>query len=152
MNLWDSIDKVLRQNYNIDALVFTLLHQLSPGQSEPFFTVLWSLWKHRNLKICQQQNKTSTQVIGWATHLQDEYWRVAQCLKSRSTTTTITNRQISISWDLVKWEKPTTRRYKCNINASFSSSLNIADLRMCIRDDYDDDDDGNFVLAKKQFG
>lgn len=99
-------------------------------------------------KFVNKQNKTSTQVIGWATHLQDEYWRVAQCLKSRSTTTTITNQQISISWDLVKWEKPTTRRYKCNINASFSSSLNIADLRICIRDDYDDDDDGDFVLAK----
>jgi len=29
VNLWDTTDRVLRQDYNIHALIFTLLHQFS---------------------------------------------------------------------------------------------------------------------------
>jgi len=49
VNLWDKIDRTLMQNYNMDVVVFTLLHQLSLSQSELFATFLWSLWKRRNL-------------------------------------------------------------------------------------------------------
>lgn len=31
-NLWDTIDRVIRQDYNIHALIFTLLQNLSSGQ------------------------------------------------------------------------------------------------------------------------
>jgi len=62
----------------MDVVVFTLLHQLSPNQSEQLFaTVLWSLWKRKNLKLWQQKNETNTQVVERATHLLED-WRSAQ--------------------------------------------------------------------------
>lgn len=36
VNMWDTIIKVLRQYYNIHALIFTLFQQFSPSQSELF--------------------------------------------------------------------------------------------------------------------
>jgi hypothetical protein len=41
------------------------------------------------------------------------------------------------------WKKSANGRYKCNIDASFSTSLNRVRLGMCLRDD-----SGDFVLAK----
>ncbi|PNX70857.1 cytochrome p450, partial [Trifolium pratense] len=50
---------------------------------------------------------------------------------------------IHLSLILAKWEKPARGRYKCNIDASFSSQLSRVGIDMCIRDD-----EGRFVLAK----
>ncbi|MCI32028.1 cytochrome P450, partial [Trifolium medium] len=44
---------------------------------------------------------------------------------------------------VIRWEKPSRQRFKCNVDVSFSSSRNRVGLGMCIRDD-----DGSFVLAK----
>lgn len=133
---------VLCQKYNIDALIFTLLQQLLFSPKWTFFTVMWSLWKRRNMKLWQQQNKMSAQVIQRATHLLDEWW-AAQCIMSRSAGSSTTVQNGSTSRDETKWTKSTIDRYKCNIYASFSSSLNMVGLGMCIRNDV-----GEFVLAK----
>jgi hypothetical protein len=50
-HLWDKIDRALRQNYNMDKVVFTMLSTLDPSQSAPFGTIMWSIWKRRNLKL-----------------------------------------------------------------------------------------------------
>ncbi|KAK2456658.1 hypothetical protein QL285_004006 [Trifolium repens] len=42
-----------------------------------------------------------------------------------------------------RWMKPSQGRYKCNVDASFSSRLNRVGIGMCIRDDQ-----GRFVIAK----
>jgi hypothetical protein len=44
-----------------------------------------------------------------------------------------------------KWIKPSLGRYKCNIDASFSPSLNKVGMCICIRDEI-----GSFVLAKTE--
>jgi len=44
---------------------------------------------------------------------------------------------------VVEWSKPAYGRYKCNIDASFSSSMNMVGIRICLRDDR-----GEFVSAK----
>lgn len=59
----NKVDRVLWKIYNIDAVIFTLLHQLAPAQSEKFLMVIWSLWKRRNLKLWQQKDKMSTHLI-----------------------------------------------------------------------------------------
>jgi len=41
------------------------------------------------------------------------------------------------------WQHPLSGRYKCNIGAAFSSSLNRTGIGICVRDS-----DGTFVLAK----
>jgi len=43
----------------------------------------------------------------------------------------------------VKWTNPTTERYKCYINALFSSSSNIVGIVICLKDIA-----GEFVIAK----
>ncbi|PNX93080.1 cytochrome p450 [Trifolium pratense] len=45
-----------------------------------------------------------------------------------------------------KWAKLSLGRYKCNIDASFSSGLNKVGISTCIKDDQ-----GRFVLAKTEW-
>lgn len=40
VQLWDTIDRTLCQNYNMDALMFSLLDQLSPARKELFVTIM----------------------------------------------------------------------------------------------------------------
>jgi hypothetical protein len=49
----------------------------------------------------------------------------------------------SSSGHVIEWTKPTYDRYKCNIDASFSSSLNMVGIGICLRDDH-----GDFVMVK----
>ena len=44
---------------------------------------------------------------------------------------------------VVEWSKPAYGRYKCNIDASFSSTMNKVGIGICLRDDR-----GEFVSAK----
>jgi len=108
------------------------LQQFSPGQNELFVTTMWSLWKSRNLKLWQQQNEQSFQIVHRATHLLD-VWRVAQVIRSRSEERTTTAKQAPISHEGETWKTPVADRDKCNIVASFSSSLIRVRLGMCIR-------------------
>jgi len=43
----------------------------------------------------------------------------------------------------VQWQRPTLGRLKCNIDASFSQSMNHVGIGICVRDN-----DGAFVLVK----
>jgi ribonuclease HI len=52
------------------------------------------------------------------------------------------NNSSSVRTDTV-WQRPSSGRLKCNIDASFSNSLNRTGIGVCIRDD-----EGSFVLAK----
>jgi hypothetical protein len=63
VQLWDTIDRTLHNNYRMDALIFSLLDQLSKAQKEMFVAIMWSMWKRRNLKLWQKQNETSLQVV-----------------------------------------------------------------------------------------
>jgi len=44
---------------------------------------------------------------------------------------------------MIRWERPARGRYKYNIDASFSSSLDRVGIRVCVRDDA-----GDFVSAQ----
>jgi hypothetical protein len=81
VNLWDTIDRTFCQNFNMDALILSLLDKLPYTQNELFVTIMWSLWKRRNLKLWQQQNETSLQVVERARHLLDD-WRTTQGVRS----------------------------------------------------------------------
>lgn len=52
----------------------------------------------------------------------------------------------SVQNEIVKWTKPIVERFKYNIDASFSTSLNKVVLGTCIRDAK-----GNFVIAKTEW-
>jgi len=46
----------------------------------------------------------------------------------------------------LKWVKPSSGRFKCNVDGSFSQALNPVGIGVCIRDD-----EGCFVLAKTKW-
>jgi hypothetical protein len=43
----------------------------------------------------------------------------------------------------VSWQRPSRDRFKCNVDAGFSTSKNRTGIDICVRDD-----DGAYVLAK----
>jgi len=73
-------------------IIFHVLQHVTTAHAELFATILWSIWKSRNLKL---------------------------------------------------WQKPRCGRMKCNVDASFSTSMYQFGIRMCIRDE-----EGHLVLAK----
>ena len=82
-NLWDKIDSMLRHDYNIHAFIFTCLQNFSAGHCELMATIMWSLWKGRNMKLWWQQNENNVQVFQRATHVLDDWradWRAAQVI------------------------------------------------------------------------
>ena len=134
VNLWDIIDRTLRQNYNMDALIFPLL-------DHKCFVITWSLWKRRNLKLWQQQNETC-RMFERARHLLDD-WRTAQEVRSHKATNIPAHPNSVIHGPMIELTKLTYGRYKCNIDACFSDSLNMTGIDICIRDDQ-----GEFVMAE----
>jgi len=63
-------------------------------------------------------------------------WKNAQVIRTQ-------NHRQSADQDEMRWRKPCTGKYKCNVDVSFSQSLNKVGLAMCIRDD-----EGRYVFAK----
>jgi len=94
------------------------------------------------MKLWQQQNETNAHVFQRATHVLEE-WRAAQVIRSCSNNQSNTTHACHTSIKDDRWKKPAPDRYKCNIDAAFSTSLNRVGLGMCLRDD-----DGAFVLAR----
>jgi len=94
------------------------------------------------MKLWQQQIETDSQMFQHITHVLEE-WRTAQRIRSSSNTQSITPQVQPLRQEEDVWKKPAPDRYKCNIDASFSTSLNKVGLGMCLRDD-----DGAFVLAR----
>jgi hypothetical protein len=94
------------------------------------------------LKLWQQKNETNMQVVERATHLLED-WRSAQIIRGGRGALVSRNQPDLSSQEIIPWEKPAIGCYKCNIDASFSSSMNKVVIGMCVRDDA-----GDFVLAK----
>jgi len=102
-----------------------------------------SIWKARKLKLWQQVSDSSVTILERAKHLL-EGSRNANHKKShvsQNHTVSITsidhqdhdhssgNKDIDI-----RWRKPRSGKFKCNIDVSFSNSSNKVGLGMCIRD------------------
>ncbi|MCH98722.1 ribonuclease H protein, partial [Trifolium medium] len=132
------IQQHLTVNNNIAELVFSILQVLTAEQCSLFSTVLWSLWQSRNNKLWRSQVETASAVFDRAcTVLTD--WQMAQIAPKKS----INGQQQPAA---AKWARPSLGRYKCNIDASFSSGLNRVGIGTCIRDDQ-----GRFVVAKTEW-
>jgi len=72
-----------------------------------------------------------------------EDWRLVRAIRRDGGVTSVMNPPKPNQQELIQWEKPTRSRYKCNIDVSFSSSLNKVGIGMRIWDYA-----GEFVLAK----
>jgi len=145
VNMWHLISPSLSQFDNVPDIIFNLLQRLSAAQIEHIVTIMWSIWKSRNLKLWQQVSDSTVTILERARHL-PEGWREAnrrqisirQDNSSSTPSSSHHNRDANISW-----KKPTSGRYKCNVDAFFPNTTNKVGIGMCIRDS-----DGNHVCSK----
>ncbi|XP_024640514.1 uncharacterized protein [Medicago truncatula] len=139
-NVWHLISPSLVLFDNASDIIFHLLRILSTTQIENIVTIIWSIWKARNLKLWQQVTDSTTTIMVRAIHLL-EGWRSANRKQNPSNHSHIdttlprnhTN-QVVDGDSNIRWRKPRSGRLKCNIDASFSDVNNKIGLGMCIRD------------------
>jgi hypothetical protein len=75
-NIWHLIALSLSQFDNAPDIIFNLLQRLSAAQIENIVTIMWSIWKAKNLKLWQQVSDTTVTILERARHLLDG-WRNA---------------------------------------------------------------------------
>ncbi|GAU17471.1 hypothetical protein TSUD_340140 [Trifolium subterraneum] len=136
--LWNQIDAGLNTSNNIADILLFILQSLNKEQQEIFSVLLWSIWKRRNAKVWDNITESNTNVYERAQHLLTS-WKQAQQTRSYANTPQPIQQRTN-------WEKPSQGRYKCNIDASFSSTHNKVGIGMCIRDDQ-----GRYVAAKTEW-
>ena len=133
--------------------MFALLQNLPHTKIQLFVTLVWSLWKSRNIQVWQNMPESSQSIVERAHQLLHGWTAANSCRNGfdRSvigaethTVNTISGSSCTrVQQDQFWWQKPTRGRFKCNVDASFSVHLNVVGYGMCIRDDR-----GNFVKAR----
>jgi len=147
------IDLAMHNNNTTANIIFALLQDLPQDQTQIFCTILWSLWKSRNMRVWQNITETCQTVVERARHLLFG-WRVANgskqmCGMTRNDAGMQTVEHVAAASTIpmlpvqVSWQKPASGRLKCNVDASFSEALNCVGFGLCIRDE-----NGNFIKAK----
>jgi len=67
--LWNEVNHaVLITDSTIDV-TFSLLQNLSQEHVQCMAVILWSLWKHQNLKLWENENELCANVVDRARHL-----------------------------------------------------------------------------------
>ncbi|XP_024630813.1 uncharacterized protein [Medicago truncatula] len=111
---------------------------LNTSQQQIFAVTLWSIWKHRNNKVWNNVVETSQQISERAEAFLNS-WKSAQKIQPRIQVP-------SVQHESPCWTKPVLGRFKCNVDAAFSNSLNRMGFAACIRDA-----EGNFVAGRTTF-
>jgi ribonuclease HI len=139
------ISPSLNQFDNAPDIIFNLLQKLTAAQTEIIVSIMWSIWKARNLQVWQQVTDSTTTILERARHLLDG-WRKAN--RKQTSVRPDNPAPLPSSSNLndnsnLRWRKPRSGRYKCNVDASFPNTMNKVGFGMCIRDS-----DGNHVRSK----
>lgn len=61
--LWGSIQHALSNTPSSTTVMFSLLENLSVKLSQRLTTVMWSIWKHRNLRVWEDVTETNTMLF-----------------------------------------------------------------------------------------
>ena len=70
--LWQEIQVAMASSPSAIEAIFALLHSLSATLSQRLAAILWSLWKHRNLKVWEDVTETCAIVVERARSLIDD--------------------------------------------------------------------------------
>jgi len=147
--LWGSVQHALAHTTSVTDAVFSLLEKLSTELAQRLTTVIWSLWKHRNIRVWDNVPETSAVVVDRARNMIAD-WQLANdpaalaaSLPSQHAMATTTGVPTPHLQPRTSWQPPISGRYKCNIDAAFSSQHNRTGIGICLRDS-----DGAFVLAQ----
>ena len=133
-------------------MIFNLLETLPTEQKQTLAAMVWSIWKHRNLKVWKDKTETAATAVERARVMISD-WQLANLslLVAASVVTAGSAAHLSPkaatssspAAAMVRWKKPSVGSYKCNVDAAFSSSFNRTGIGICIQDE-----EGTFVLAK----
>ena len=151
--LWSKVYLVMQNNNTVADIIFALLRELTQDQSQMFATLLWSIWKSRNLRVWQNTTET-TQAIAERARFLLYNCQSANKEKQRGTVAgasvvqPISIQAAGTAGNAVlpvqnRWQKPLQGRLKCDVDAAFSETLNCVGFGLCIRDEF-----GEFIKAK----
>jgi len=150
--LWSHIQNVIATFVPVTYMIFNLLETLPTEQKQTLAAMVWSIWKHRNLKVWENKTETAATVVERARVMISD-WQLANLSLPAATAAVTTGSAAHLSPNaatssspaaaMVRWKKSSVGRYKCNVDATFSSSFNRTGIGICIRDE-----EGTFVLAK----
>jgi hypothetical protein len=150
IGFWNVIQQTRANTGSMADCLFALLQRYNNENSQRFTATLWSLWKHRNLKLWQDVNESEAQVIDRAFHLIEDWNTANATIRSQTPSRAPSCGELPAPSGMASsssppsvWQRPLQGRLKCNVDASFSNSLNRTGIGMCIRDA-----EGTFVLAK----
>jgi len=141
--LWHSVQSAISSPNSAPKAIFNLLESLSVELAQRLSTILWSLWKHRNVRIWEDATETSAMVVERARNMVED-WRLANAPSLLASTSSQQQpRTFPTHQQQTVWQPPVEGRYKCNIDAAFSAQNNCTGIGICVRDA-----EGTFVLAK----
>jgi len=110
-----------------------------------FVCILWSIWKQHNNKVWNNITDAQAFVLERAEFLLYE-WTVARNVKTRTYSGGTRMLQQQQQNQRFKWQKPSTGRFKCNIDVSFPNKDNRVGIGICIIGE-----EGVFVIAKTEW-
>jgi len=64
--LWHLIEALLQRYDDLPEIIFHLLENAVQVQAELFVTILWSIWKSRNLRLWQNVTETNSNIVSRA--------------------------------------------------------------------------------------
>ena len=134
-NAYYSVNHILDGYKDIKEVIFKTLKVLQHEDASLFDCIIWSIWKQRNNKIWKEVIDVQGFVFDRAKSLLED-WKAARSIQGS------TVRREYPAYN-VKWIKPRSERFKCNIDTAFSETENLVGIGMCIRDEND-----HFVLAR----
>jgi len=130
--IWYDVQHAAMQSDSAVNTIFYLLQTLPMNIKQRVATIFWSLWNHRNLKIWDNVDENSAQVVDRAQNMIED-WHEANLPRIGSAqqagaqlqqlaTPLQTHRQhhnrpagtIQLSWT-----PPSNGRFKCNVDAAF---------------------------------
>lgn len=82
--LWEAVHHALMNNDSAVGTVFSLLQNLSSDLSQRFAANLWSVWKHRNIKLWRNEDELYAQVVERA-RIMIQDWQVANLPRNSET-------------------------------------------------------------------
>jgi len=138
IGLWSPLMAAFDTNASFPTNVFSILQDLDQQQKYIFGVTLWSIWKHQNNKVWNNVTETAQAICDRAGSLLIS-WRNARIIRHPIP-------QHSITPNDLKWIKPSSNRFKCNVDASFPQAFNRVDIGVCIRDD-----EGRFMKNQNLF-
>jgi len=141
--LWGSMQHAISTTDSATEAILYMLANLSTELTQRLTSVIWNIWKHHNLRVWNDETVSSTKVVEKAINMVED-WKMANIPAVLASNSNHQQAMASTSQQhQIKWQPHVVGRYKCNIDAAFSSQVNRTIIGICVRDT-----EGTFVLAK----